>query len=96
MDKLFIAIGMLAAAYFVVGILMLCMCRVLVLGGTPWSVRIKTVFVSAFVLPYMVWTHGKLPSLIIGPQDMTPEQNRQVAEFMDQCPCPNCKARRGE
>lgn len=91
-------IGFLVVCWWVTGVVMFTFTNVLVFPGTPLSVKVLTVLHAGFVLPWLVVAHGRLPVIsMIAPTNPTPEEQQKIEAFTQQhCPCPKCKARRGE
>ena len=72
---------------------------VYVSSGAPFRAKVGITFVSCFVLPYLLFTIGKLPSALITNQNMDAEEEEKVKQFLAKtrnCDCPACRARRGE
>lgn len=90
-------IGFCVALYWFVGLLMLAFyAKVYVYPGAPLHAKLGTVLAAPWFLPMIWWRTGRAPIAVIAPAD-DPEAEAKVKEWMkSHCPCPACKARRGE
>lgn len=101
LDILIYTIGFIAVMWWLFGVILFAFfTNIYVAKGTPLSVKLVSVLLSGFTIPYMLFTMGKLPNgAIIAPAEPSPEEQEAIQDWMKQvnpCNCPECRRQRGE
>lgn len=102
LDAIIYTVGFATLTWWTFGfVLFLFFTKVYVGPNIPFTVKVTTVFVSGFTLPWMLLSVGSLPMAMISklPEYMTPEEKAHMAAWAkehDNCQCASCRARRGE
>lgn len=98
MDKLFILIGMVVAAWAFIGLLMLAFAaKVYIQPGAPLMARLGIITSSMFALPAYFVRYGAMPMVLLHRAEMSEEEMDSFKAWQEaNCPCDRCRARRGE
>lgn len=92
-------IGWMAVGWFLSGLIITCFfAKCYVADSAPMYVRLKSLMLCAFQIPWALLIYRTLPLVCVVPEPMPEDEKVKYEKWLNGivCNCPNCRRRRGE